>query len=182
MGGYKIINLLYYSIISLYFCYLPKQHMGGYKNLNLLCIIISLYFCYLPKQHMGGWKNFKNICAGKRTFSLQERYRFPIFSPSASSGLKISENLFKSYARVKQFTLALPAPQIKRFALCREEDLNLHESPRLLLRQVRLPISPSRQWMHNTIYLNILKYYSEARARMPLLLVETHNFYSHLAP
>ncbi len=33
---------------------------------------------------------------------------------------------------------------IVEFYLCREEDLNLHGLPRLLLRQVRLPISPSR--------------------------------------
>lgn len=30
------------------------------------------------------------------------------------------------------------------FSMCRGEDLNLHGSPRLLLRQVRIPISPPR--------------------------------------
>ncbi len=32
---------------------------------------------------------------------------------------------------------------------CRGEDLNLHELPRLLLRQVRLPISPPRHLLHD---------------------------------
>lgn len=39
------------------------------------------------------------------------------------------------------------------FFLCRREDLNLHGLPRLLLRQVRLPISPPRHIVSVILYI-----------------------------
>lgn len=49
-----------------------------------------------------------------------------------------------SYGRKKSKNKIRYAKSLRILFLCRREDLNLHGSPRLLLRQVRLPISPPR--------------------------------------
>jgi hypothetical protein len=76
-----------------------------------------------------------------------------VVSQFALSGSFVILHIFKSLTRAKQFARSRhkkDEPNSSSF-LCRGEDLNLHGSPRLLLRQVRLPISPPR---HNYTFCN----------------------------
>jgi hypothetical protein len=52
----------------------------------------------------------------------------------------------------RNLTLLLKKSQVSFSSMCPGEDLNLHELPRLLLRQVRLPISPPGQGLVQRVY------------------------------
>ena len=110
--------------------------INAYWKLSNICIIKKIYF-FLNGNYLK-----TSYSAEERTF---EAYSFstPIGSLVHADAPSSAQSGFESSRESAPSAFSLPT----RGFVCRGEDSNLHGLPRLLLRQVRLPISPPRHKM-----------------------------------